>query len=250
MRKALLLLTLVVCPLFAGADDAPIQDNSFLIEEAYNQEAGVVQHIFTFNRAEHGLWASTFTQEWPVVSLRHQFSFTVPMLKPGSDSGVGDVLLNYRYQLAGDGSSRVAFSPRVSLILPTGSERRGLGAGRTGIQAMLPLSTVLAPRFVAHSNLGATVIPERHSRQYTAGGSLVWLAHQRINPLVEVLWTRNISSNFREDVTLVSPGIRWSYDLPHNLQLVPGVAFPIAIGGHGDRSVFIYFSAEHPFSAN
>lgn len=29
---------------------APIQDNSFLIEEAYNQEFGVVQHINTFTR--------------------------------------------------------------------------------------------------------------------------------------------------------------------------------------------------------
>jgi hypothetical protein len=28
----------------------PIQDNSFLIEEAYNQEPGVVQHISVFTR--------------------------------------------------------------------------------------------------------------------------------------------------------------------------------------------------------
>jgi len=29
----------------------PIQDNSFLIEEAYNQESGVVQHISTFSHS-------------------------------------------------------------------------------------------------------------------------------------------------------------------------------------------------------
>lgn len=29
---------------------APIQDNSFLIEEAYNQEDGIIQHISTFER--------------------------------------------------------------------------------------------------------------------------------------------------------------------------------------------------------
>ena len=28
----------------------PIRDNSFLIEEAYNQEWGVVQHVATFQR--------------------------------------------------------------------------------------------------------------------------------------------------------------------------------------------------------
>ena len=32
----------------------PIADNSFLIEEAYNQEAGVVQHISTFSRPDGG----------------------------------------------------------------------------------------------------------------------------------------------------------------------------------------------------
>ena len=38
----------------AAEEPAPIQDNSFLIEEAYNQEAGVVQHIQTFSRARDG----------------------------------------------------------------------------------------------------------------------------------------------------------------------------------------------------
>src|ERR1041384_2418257 len=55
-----------------------IMDNSFLVEEAYNQEPGVVQHIFTTfysvtrsaGHDEHA-WASAFTQEWPIFSQRH-----------------------------------------------------------------------------------------------------------------------------------------------------------------------------------
>lgn len=43
-----------------------IQDNSFLIEEAYNQERGVVQHIQTFQIMKDDSWIYTFTQEWPV----------------------------------------------------------------------------------------------------------------------------------------------------------------------------------------
>ena len=44
-----------------------IQDNSFLVEEAYNQEFGVVQHISGFTRFwDSKDWAYTFTQEWPV----------------------------------------------------------------------------------------------------------------------------------------------------------------------------------------
>src|SRR4029453_5898582 len=79
-----------------------IEDNSFFIEEAYNQEAGVVQHIFNFlyfPTAPRNLFL-TFTQEWPVVSHRHQLGYTLPFafLSDGR-KGIGDVFLNYRYQL-------------------------------------------------------------------------------------------------------------------------------------------------------
>ena len=62
--------------LTARAEDARpidgITDNSFLIEEAYNQDPGVVQHIFTGVYSEDNdadpqrrSWAFGFTQEWP-----------------------------------------------------------------------------------------------------------------------------------------------------------------------------------------
>src|SRR6266513_700741 len=78
----------------------PIKDNSFLIEEAYNQDAGVVQHIYTFTRPLTGRdWAFTFTQEWPVHGMRHQVSYTVPMFHTGTgllaDEGVGDLAVHY-----------------------------------------------------------------------------------------------------------------------------------------------------------
>src|SRR5262245_17587450 len=51
----------------AGTPEPPIADNSFLIEEAYNQEAGVVQHISVFQRDwRSSAWAYSFTQEWPL----------------------------------------------------------------------------------------------------------------------------------------------------------------------------------------
>ena len=48
---ALLACGLLVSPLAAqdAPGEAPISDNSFLIEEAYNQEPGVVQHISNFS---------------------------------------------------------------------------------------------------------------------------------------------------------------------------------------------------------
>src|SRR5881296_3636334 len=100
-----------------SANQPGIQDNSFLVEEAYNQNFGVVQHISSFTRFwDSKDWVYTFTQEWPAPGdARHQLSYTLALQHagafPGSGAGIGDVLFNYRYQLVGNGDTKVAFSP-------------------------------------------------------------------------------------------------------------------------------------------
>src|SRR5262245_47349168 len=113
-----------------------ISDNSFLVEEAFNQEAGVFQNIFNASRSEH-VWSSTFTQEWPIASQTHQFSYTLAWAN-GERFDFGDVLLNYRYQAMMEGPGRPAFSPRVSVILPTASDA-DIGDS-FGLQFNLPFS--------------------------------------------------------------------------------------------------------------
>src|SRR4051812_47547900 len=100
MRTPILLLSILSASLAMAEERVPsggspplpektpaqsIQDNSFLIEEAYNQEAGVVQHIFNLSLGvdkRHGAdereWLFSFTQEWPLWSQAHQFSYTIP----------------------------------------------------------------------------------------------------------------------------------------------------------------------------
>ena len=46
-----------------------IEDNSFLIEEAYNQDPGVIQHISNFLYLKQNTWIYTFTDEWPVPGM-------------------------------------------------------------------------------------------------------------------------------------------------------------------------------------
>src|SRR5919197_2887218 len=131
------------------ADDRPIDgisDNSFLIEEAYNQEQGVIQHIFNAiytNDSRHRGWAFSFTQEWPFFSEDHQLSFTIPsshLRDEGQQQhGIGDILINYRYQALKEGDEIPAFAPRFSLILPTGNRDKGTGNGVVGYQWSLPL---------------------------------------------------------------------------------------------------------------
>src|ERR1051325_7876064 len=118
--KPLVLASLA--PIVPLAAEGPIQDNSFLVEEAYNQEEGVVQHINTFQRFRQSRdWVYTFTQEWPVGVIKHQFSYTVPVMNiadsPTGKTGIGDVALNYRYQLLGDGEAPLAIAPRFTVLV-------------------------------------------------------------------------------------------------------------------------------------
>lgn len=251
----------------APASEPGIQDNSFLVEEAYNQNFGVVQHISSFTRFWNSKdWNYTFTQEWPVPgNERHQLSYTLSVLHagalPGSGVGIGDVIFNYRYQLVGSGDTRVAFSPRLSLIFPSGDPTLSRGAGSFGLQTSLPLSVVLSKKLVSHWNVGVTFFPSAQdasgdrssSASYNFGQSFIWLLHKRFNGMLETVLARSqsvVASDRTQWTTslFLSPGVRWSYNLKHGLQIVPGIGVPLGVGpSAGERAVFLYLSFEHPF---
>src|SRR5882672_8741826 len=62
------------------------EDNSFLLEEAFNQPMGVLQHIsnFSFNNVGSKNSTYSFTQEIPLTDQTHQLSYTLSynMQKP------------------------------------------------------------------------------------------------------------------------------------------------------------------------
>jgi hypothetical protein len=241
-----------------------IQDNSFLVEEAYNQNFGVVQHIQTFQRQwlSHD-WAYSFTQEWPVdIVPRNQLSYTIPVVDfAGVGGGIGDVALNYRYQLIGDADAKYAMAPRISLLLPTGDSQRGFGAGGTGVQLEIPLSVVHSQRWTTHWNLGTTITPSQKNpfgdtgRTFGvgAGQSFIYAVNNRFNLMLETVWASTESvvardKTIRDNTILMSPGVRWAYNFKSGMQIVPGVAFPVGVGpSTGDWSVLFYFSIEHPY---
>jgi hypothetical protein len=252
-----LLLTASSSPL-----PAQIQDNSFLLEEAYNQEAGVVQHISAFQRIEGGDWAYNFTQEWPLGGIRHQLSYTLPVEHlNGFGTGLGDVALNYRYQLAGNPEARTVAAPRFSVLFPTGEEDEGRGQGGVGFQVNVPVTLVLSEDIVTHWNAGATLTPSAQNslgesattHSWNFGASLVWLVRPSFNLLVESI-LEDARTVLAEGVVasetgwVISPGLRWAFDVPGDLQIVPGVAYNIGLGeGDDENAVFLYLSFEHPF---
>ena len=250
-----------------------IADNSFLMEEAYNQEAGVVQHIFTAlygNDSQRRGWAFSFTQEWPVFSQQHQFSYTIPSssIREGGEhqDGIGDVLLNYRFQALEEGPAIPAFAPRFSLILPTGSRDKGTGNGVVGYQWSLPFSKKVASRLALHANFGLTYLPKvrvpvdepdrrlspkRSLVSYNVGASGIFALSSGFHVLLE--WIGNFEESLNDAgrkehpfKAVISPGVRAAVIDQEGLQVVLGLAAPIGLTRAADNhGVFIYLSLEH-----
>jgi DtxR family Mn-dependent transcriptional regulator len=234
-----------------------IADNSFLVEEAFNQEPGVFQHIFNVRVDRGGDWEATFTQEWPVFSQTHQFSYTLPYAAASGASGIGDVLINYRLQALMESERAPAFSPRVSLILPSGSAADGLGNGGLGWQVNLPFSKQARDVYF-HWNAGFTHLPSAESAGAThslltphLALSGIWRARPMVHLMLEnvIEWEESIDgvATARDTVVTVSPGLRFGWN-SGDAQTIFGLALPVEFAS-GDTSagVFGYFSYELPF---
>lgn len=265
MLSGVVTLALLVSGMTCYAEEPKkIQDNSFLIEEAYNQEPGVIQHIQSFLYDwEHKTWDYAFVQEWPVPGRTHQFSYTIPVSRlddPKKRVGLGDVLLNYRYQLIYKEKEGIALAPRFSLLLPTGDHKEGFGSGALGYQVNLPLSVELGEKWVTHWNTGLTYTPDHKEPGGSAadtlgfnyGASLIYLLSGNVNLMLEAAGSSNDivqpkGVTTREDSFFINPGVRFAINFDSGLQIVPGIGFPIGVGpSEGEAGVFLYLSFEHP----
>jgi hypothetical protein len=244
---AALVLLAWVAP--ARAQEAPaavpefgIVDNSFFVEEAFNQDPGTFQNVAVVRASGGSATDLAFTQEWPLGSLRHQFGYTVPLSHAGGRAGLGDVVLSYRCQVWTESERTPAFAPRVSVLLPSGREADGFGAGTTGWQINLPFSRQRGA-FYFHGNAGFTWHPGLDALTPHAGASAVWNTRPLLNLLIETL------AEFEEDSTGVtlSPGVRGGWNVGE-AQVILGAAVPVALSGRtSEASVLVYFSYEGPF---
>jgi DtxR family Mn-dependent transcriptional regulator len=237
-----------------------ILDNSFLVEEAFNQPRGIFQNIFGYQKIDNS-WSSSFTQEWPAPSEKHQLSYTLPLASIAGDTGVGDVMLNYRYQASTEGPGRPAFSPRVSVILPTGI--RELTRDSFGLQFNLPVSKQQGD-FAFHGNAGLTWYPRASSelRDNDAdrvalvsphiSGSTIYRLRPMFNLMLEsVLQFEQLPTadggKARETIFTLSPGARGGWNLGEH-QLILGAAIPIVwIESDSSAGILLYLSYELPF---
>jgi DtxR family transcriptional regulator, Mn-dependent transcriptional regulator len=266
VARALALLVALAIP--ARAQDAAsppsgsgrpweITDNSFLVEEAFNQDPGIFQNIVGIQVARNGDWASAFTQEWPLFSHTHQISYTWGYSAADAASGVGDTLLHYRFQAFDETAARPAFSPRVSLVLPTGNAARGLGSGNPGWEVNLPFSKRYGDLYM-HWNAGFTHLPaaETDEAEYNLltprlAVSGIWRVRPMLNLMLEavVQWDEEvvIRTTQRRRGATVLPGLRTGWNIG-DAQTIVGVGVPITFaGGDTTAGAFGYFSYELPF---
>ena len=165
--------------------------------------AGNLSEHLRYLRAGDGAWVSAFTQEWPLFSQAHQFSYTLTLPSIDGRTGLGDTAIHYRLQVSDEGAGGPAFSPRISLLLPTGNEEKGLSAGTVGYEINLPVSKQIGNLYL-HERADTCTIP---SRRHGAPGrrSGIWRVRPMLNLMLEAC------GNLRTETQLQAgtPCSRW-----------------------------------------
>jgi hypothetical protein len=257
-KLASLFLALPLCAF------AAIEDNSFLLEEAFNQEWGVYQFIqtYTTQNVARG-YEYTFENEIPITDKTQQFSyeFAVARQDAKSHGAISDVTLNYRLQPYNkDG---VLLADRFGLIIPTGDVDKNAGNGVYGFEFMQAATILINEDFATHFNFGFTVLPnaksagtnERRSiTTVTAGTSFIYLWKDSVNFLLEGLLQSGQSvlpdgTRSADTMLTINPGMRFAIDLEwHDTQIVPGISFPTELlNSPTEHGVLVYLSIEPTF---
>jgi hypothetical protein len=243
---------------------AAIEDNSFLLEEAFNQEWGVYQFIQKYQTAKVAKgYEYSFENEIPITDKTQQFSYEFAFGRPDSagHGAISDVTLNYRLQPYNkDG---VLLADRFGLILPTGRVDKNAGNGVYGFEFMQAGTIAINENFVTHFNFGFDVLPNaktagidkrRTLSSFTGGSSIIYLWKDNVNLLFEALLQSGQSTNpdgsKTADTTLtLNPGMRFAMDFEwQETQIVPGISFPTEVlNGPTEHGVLVYLSIEPKF---
>lgn len=243
----------------AASPSFGITDNSFLVEEAFNQGPGIFQTIVTFQADRPGEWDAAVTEEWPLGGQRHQISYTIPFSGHSAGSGLGDIAVHYRLQVWDEDGRRPALSPRVSLIVPSGEVSRDLGAGHPGWEVNLPVSRQFSDVYL-HANAGFTHFPKAAISQQTynlftprLAGSVIWQAAPMFHLMLESVleWDDQAEApgvTRRDREVTVLPGLRTGWNAGSS-QTIVGIGAPLTrAGDRWHSALMLYLSYEGAFS--
>ena len=188
-----------------------------MLESGWNRTDAALQvNSFFLN----GATSYELVGEWAVTSPRHQLSYTIPIYADGR-TGLGDVMLNYRYQLAGREGSRVGIAPRVSIILPTRDSL--FGDRSSGLQLNVPVSASITGRLTSHTNVGGTWFLDLGAKEINLAQSFSLDVTRHLALTMDASYTRCDEASH---LLVLRPGLQLAFEGPAGLQISPGVAFP------------------------
>lgn len=261
MKFLVCLLTL----LLSFSSSAVIEDNSFYLEEGFNQDAGMVQFIQSYEmstRVSQGLYDLTI--EMPITDKVHQWSYGFEALNKGNEGrqDIGDSVLSYRYQsLNRDG---YLMAERFGLILPTGSVEHETSNGVLGLDFKYAATIPVATLWMNHWNVGSRILPNSKrfkqkvrvsEQEYSLATSGVYLYSDHLNLILEAIFTNfngfgDEGEKITENAITLNPGIRVDFDIDWNAtQVVPGISFPARfVGGLIEQGILFYLSFEPNFN--
>ena len=247
-----------------------ITDNSFHVEEAFNQEPGIVQNIFAFDRSRPGEWDARFVQEWPLLSQRHQVSYSLAFARDGGASTFSDVSLDYRYQVWSEEGGRPAFSPRTSLLIARDDGNTDLDESATGLELNLPFSKRAGAVYL-HWNAGLRWFPSaptfsrgipslvpaddvQLTSPFAAGSAIV-----AVRPMLNLMFEAVVESEHsvvapgaaaRSTAVTLAPGARGGWNVGE-AQIILGLTAPLVRqDGETNAGILGYVSYELPFAGN
>jgi hypothetical protein len=233
MKSLFLLIFLAVTPYSFAGEPAAIEDHTGFAEPGLNRDGSLAQVTYFAYRNSS---AFEITQEWASSSRRHQLSYVLPVYS-AEGSAPGDLSLNYRYQLLGDGTGAFAVAPRLAMILPT--RGRQFGGASSGVELSVPVTASLSDEVQIHVNAGASWIREHDGVELKIAQSIVWAPASVIEISLESQWTRCGG----EGAIAARPGVQFPLAGPGGMQITPGVAFPL--GGSG--GVLFYVGLQRSF---
>jgi len=253
------------------------EDNSFLFDEAINQEKGIMQYVSNlyFDNVNGGNLLYSFTQEIPVGGEQHQLNYSLlyhlDRATPSGQrsSGFGDISVGYHYKLTGK-RDKVMVIPGITVIIPTGNSQEGRGIGGAGAQATVTFTKRLSHRLVTHYNIGYTFISQADRYTYSntdspvlayernlhyagLGAGATWYVSRKKVLFAELI--SNFVTDINQDgslrhrnISTINPGFRFCIDA-NNVQIVPGVSSPIILtdGAFSRMGIFFYLSIESEY---
>jgi len=233
-----------------------IEDNSFLIEEAYNQDPGVIQHISSFQYMKDHTWIYTFTDEWPVPGQKTSAFDNNSCFKQWVNR-IGWYIA--KLPLSGHIQRSIRLFPEVFTHIANRKFQKRAGCRGSGLPAKSPVQLPVIHKIATHYNLGLTFTPNAKQADGSAsditvfnyGLSMILLLNKNFNFMFEVAGNRTYTK-VRTDYSktgsfFINPGFRYAINFKSGLQIVPGLALPIGLGpSNGDIGIYGYLSFEHP----